>query len=114
MAQPDDIKHIVQIITKVAEQYLLDEIGVKTLEHHTSLCHRHELEMKPFAVMMEISGCFSFNIVFGFDECLIDKVYHLSLMALRIAIRVNIGPIISKKIVELMTSDSKICLCSGK
>ena len=26
---------------------------------------------------MEISGCFSFNIVFGFDESLIDKVYQV-------------------------------------
>lgn len=77
MAQPDDIKHIVEVITKVAEQYLLDEIGIHTDKHDTYVCQRHELELKPFTVMMEISGCFNLNIVFSFDERLIDKVYQV-------------------------------------
>lgn len=77
MAQPNDIKHIVEVITKVAEQYLLDEIGIHTTEHDTHVCHRKTLELKPFAVMMKISGCFDLNIVFSFDERLIDKVYQV-------------------------------------
>ena len=77
MAQPDDIKHIIAVITKVARHYLLDEIGIQTLDYHTNVYRRQELELKPFTVMMEISGCFSFDIVFSFDERLIDKVYQV-------------------------------------
>ena len=75
MSQPEEIKHILDVIVKVAKQFLHDEIDVVTRDEQQFIQSSPDFSLKPFSVMMSVSGCFSLNILFSFDERLIEQVY---------------------------------------
>ena len=77
MSKPEEIKHILDVIAKVATQFLQDEIGVTIDEQQQRVVYSEQLKLKPFTVMMSISGCFSLDIFFSFDERLIEQVYKI-------------------------------------